>query len=457
MMKIRMNDWWRGIALSTLLGAVTLPAHAKATADEIARLDRDLTPTGAERIGNAEGTIPAWDGGIMQPPEGYTLGQPHIDPFAGDGVAFTITQDNAAQYQNRLTEGQLALLKTYPSYFLKVYPTRRSASYPKAVYDALKYNAANAELQERGTGVRNARMTSPFPIPTNGVEAIWNHILRYRGQESAFRSSFAAVGKDGSFNPVTTDYNYLFVYATPDVDLSRIENKIFFLKTEVVAPSKLAGSMNLVHETLDQVRSPRQAWRYEAGTRRLRRVPNLSYDSEVPNSSGTRTVDQVDMYNGAPDQYDWELLGKREIYIPYNAYKLHQAGLTDAEIIRPRHINQDLARYELHRVWVVEGKLRVGLNHLYHTRRMYFDEDSWQIVLTEEFDDQGKLWRVSEAHLVNYYEVPVPWTTLEATYDLKSGGYLVDGLDGQEAPRNFFPKFDEKDFSTSAVRREAKR
>lgn len=445
--------------LASWICALTLTGSAIASvpADQVARLERDLTPVGAERVGNAEGTIPAWDGGITEAPNGYIPGNMHIDPFADDAVAFVITKANYKEHGDKLTEGQKALFEAHPTYSMKIYPSRRSASYPAAVYRALKQNAASAQLQERGTGVKNTRMTSPFPIPQSGLEAIWNHILRFRGTEAAFRSSFATVQPDGSFSLVTSDYNYLFVYAQPDVDLAKIENKIFYLKTDVVAPPKLAGSMNLVHETLDQIRAPRQAWRYEAGQRRLRRVPNLSYDSEVPNSNGMRTVDQVDMYNGAPDQYDWVLKGKKEIYIPYNAYKLTNDGLKPAEAIRPKHINQDLARYELHRVWIVEGTLRVGLNHLYHKRRMHFDEDSWQIVLTDEYDDKNNLWRVSEAHLLNYYEVPVPWTTLETTYDLKSGRYFADGLDSEGVVRNFVPGFSEKDFSTSAVRREAKR
>lgn len=452
-----MSNLKRSLSLSGWLCAIALSSHASAPPDQVARLERDLTPMGAERVGNEAGTIPAWDGGIQTPPATFVPGENYVDPYASDPVSLTITHENLNEFKDKLSEGQKALFQTYPSYTMKVYPSHRSASYPPAVYKALIRNAAEAELQERGTGVKGARMTSPFPIPKSGTEVIWNHILRYRGAETAFRSSFATVQPDGSFTIVTSDYNYLFVYANPDVDLSQIENKIFYLKTDVVAPPKLAGTMNLVHETLDQVRSPRQAWRYEAGQRRLRRVPNLAYDSEAPNSNGLRSVDQVDMYNGAPDQYDWELLGKKEIYIPYNAYKLMQKGLKTAEIIRPKHINQDLARYELHRVWVVEGKLRVGLNHIYSKRRMYFDEDSWQIVLSEEYDTAGKLWRAGEAHVVNYYEVPVPWTTMEINYDLKSGRYFADGLDNDDVQRNFFPKFSEKDFSTSAVRREAKR
>ncbi|ABC28895.1 protein of unknown function (DUF1329) [Hahella chejuensis KCTC 2396] len=433
-------------------------APAKAPPDQTARLDRDLTPLGAERAGSEGGEVPPWDGGIKQPPANYNPDKWHADPFDADVPRFIINAGNAQDYSDKLTEGHKALLQKYPSdYILKVYPSRRSASYPDHVYAALKQNAAKAELMPRGTGVKGSLITSPFPIPNQGVEIIWNHILRYRGEEAAFRSSFAATLPDGSYTPVTTDYEYFFVYAQQHNRPEDIDNKIFYLKTEVVAPAKLAGTMNLVHETLDQIRSPRQSWGYQAGERRVRRSPNLAYDGEAPNSEGVRTTDQIDMYNGAPDQYEWTLIAKKIIYVPYNAYPLHSSNLRMNDIVRPGHINQEHARYEAHRVWVVEGVLREGLGHIYHKRRMYFDEDSWQLLVAEDYDDKGELWRVSEAHVVNYYEVKAPWTTLEVIYDLKSGRYFVDGLDNEERPRDFAPGLRDSDFSTSAVRRAARR
>src|SRR5690606_1101095 len=137
----------------------------------------------------------------------------------------------------------------------------------------------------------------------------------------------------GSYNPVMTEYNYYFAYSRPGAKLADIDNKIFYLRTEILSPSALAGTITLVHETLDQVRSPRLAWRYEPGSRRLRRSPNLAYETDLPNTSSLRTVDQKDMYNGAPNQYDWELKGKRELYMPYNGYKLHDSSVRPEDVI----------------------------------------------------------------------------------------------------------------------------
>ena len=256
------------------------------------------------------------------------------------------------------------------------------------------------------------------------------------------------------------------IEAQPDVilsgvnrgaNLADIDNKIFYLKTDTIAPSSLAGTITLVHETLDQIRSPRLAWRYDAGSRRLRRSPNLAYETDLPNSSSLRSVDQKDMYNGAPNQYDWELKGKREIFVPYNAYKLHDADVQPDDVIRPQHINQELARYELHRVWVVEAKLRTGISHIYSRRVFYVDEDSWQILATEEYDSNDELWRVSEAHNISYYSEPVFWTTMEMTYDLNAQRYYIDGLDNGFPAYDFEPGFRGNQFSASAARRAARR
>ncbi|WP_152207541.1 DUF1329 domain-containing protein [Marinobacter changyiensis] len=439
--------------LSLMLGGVAL---AKVSVTEAARLGSDLTPIGATRAGNDAGTIPAWTGGLSTPPAGWQRGKIETNPFSDDKPLFFINQANLGLYRDKLTDGHLAMLRQYgPDLVMPVYQTRRTAAFPEAVYEKSRANAVNAELLENGNGVTKTIMTSPFPIPRNGLEAVWNHILRYRGEQVSFRSAFATPTREGSFNPILTEYGYYFAYSEPDTELADIDNKIFYLKTRIMAPSILAGTINLVHETLDQVRSPRLAWRYESGSRRLRRSPNLAYETDLPNSSSMRSVDQKDLYNGAPNQYEWELKGKKEIYVPYNAYKLHQPEATGEKIVKPRHINPELTRYELHRVWVVEATLRTGLRHIYGKRVFYMDEDSWQIVATEEYDNEGKLWRVSEAHNISYYTEPVFWTTIEVTYDLKAERYFIDGLDDGQGPYDFNPGFRSGEFTASSVRRDA--
>ncbi|PID42477.1 MAG: outer membrane lipoprotein-sorting protein [Proteobacteria bacterium] len=452
-----MKNLSRILIISLSLG-LSGTSYGKVSQQEADKLGKELTPLGAERQGNPEGTIPPWTGGITTLPEGYRTGAPHIDPFSADIPEFKIDSSNINLYKSNLTEGQQQLVRQYaPDYYLNVYPSRRSASYPARIYATLKKNAVESELLENGNGVKNTMATSPFPVPGNGLEILWNHILRYRGEQAFFRSSFVTPTIEGRYRPIRVEYSYYFAYSEPGITLKEIDNKIFYLRTKILSPTKLAGTLNLVHETLDQVHSPRKAWRYQTGERRLRRAPAMEYSTDLPNSSSLRTIDQLDMYNGAPNQYHWTVTGKKEIYIPYNAYKLDSKELEIKDIIRPRHIDQSLARYELHRVWVIEGILRKGLRHIYHKRRFFLDEDSWQIVLAEEYDKNNTLWRVSEAHTINYYEKPLLWSTVEVTYDLKSGRYFAQGLDNEENPVDFSPGFKRRDFSTSAARRAAKR
>src|ERR1043165_7166012 len=116
------------LTAALLLFAAATTARGAASEAEAPRLGQDLTPIGAEMKGNADGSIPAWTGGITTPPAGYKPGMHHPDPFADDAPLYTVTPGNAGQYQDRLTPGQLALLKAYPDYKMIVYPSRRSAS-----------------------------------------------------------------------------------------------------------------------------------------------------------------------------------------------------------------------------------------------------------------------------------------------------------------------------------------
>jgi len=164
-------------------------ALAKAPASEVAKLGlkgTPLTPVGAERAANKDGTIPEWTGGITQPPAGYKVGMHHPDPFPGDKSLFTITAQNLKQYEGKLGAGQIAMFGKYPDWKMIVYPTRRSASFPQRTYDMTIKNAATGELVDDGEGVANVAEGFPFPIldadPAKaGMEAIWNHKLKYKG------------------------------------------------------------------------------------------------------------------------------------------------------------------------------------------------------------------------------------------------------------------------------------
>ena len=438
------------LGLSLLASSVM----AAVSADEAAKLGTTLTPLGAEMAGNADGTIPAWTGGL--PKNAGTVDARGFlqDPFASDKPLFVITAENVEQYKDKLTPGQLAMFKRYPqSYRMPVYPTHRSASVPDSVIEATKRNATNTVMVQNGNGLANFDTANPFPIPQNGLEVIWNHITRYRGGSVKRFVAQATPQANGSYSLVYFVDEFTFRGALADVDKSKESNVLFYYKQRVTAPSRLAGNVLLIHETLDQVKEPRLAWLYNAGQRRVRRAPQVSYDGPGTAADGMRTTDNFDMYNGAPDRYEWKLNGKKEIYIPYNTYKLDSPDLKYADVIKAGHINQDLSRYELHRVWHVTATLKQGERHIYAKRDFFIDEDTWQASAIDHYDGRGTLWRVAEAHNQYYYNHQVPWYTVETLYDLLSGRYLALGMKNEEkqAYEFGFPA-KESDYTPAALR-----
>ena len=452
-----MNNTFKKL-LVLLFFSIAFNAYAEISVDEIAKLDNELTPLGGERAGNAEGTIPAWDGGLTQPPAGFKKGGHYIDPFPNDTIKFTISSSNASEYAEKLSEGHKALLKTYPESFkLNVYQTRRTAAAPQRIYDATKRIARTAKLTSDGNGVTGAIEGIPFPVPAKGLEVIWNHILRWRTNSAERHVAQATPTRGGDYTLVKFIDQFNILYSQEGMTEEKMNNVMLHYKQEVIAPARLAGGILLVHETLDQSKEQRKAWLYNPGQRRVRRAPNVAFDNPGTATDGMRTNDQFDMYNGSPERYNWELTGKKEIYVPYNNYKISSPTLKYKDILTPLHINQDYPRYELHRVWVVEATLKEGARHIYKRRTFYVDEDSWQILIVDQYDNRDQLWRVSEGLAMNYYDVPNLWTTLEVHTDLQAGRYLIIGLDNESKPYDYDLTVSGSDFSPSALRREGRR
>ena len=422
---------------SAMFGALTLStgAFAELAAADLAKLGTTLTPMGAEKAANAAGTIPAWDGGITKIPAGVNFkpGGSYPDPFPTDKALFTITAANADKYKDNLAPGQLAMLKQYPSYKLNVFTTRRTAAYPEGHYKETRECAAKATLAAGGNGVVGCTGGTPFPIPKNGNEAIWNMILHYKGDTFAQNWSQAAVTASGDFALVKFEYEYDLQYGNlSKTPAQREPNKVLNYLQVTTAPARLAGQILLVHETVDQAKEPRSAWTYNPGQRRVRLAPNVAYDNPGTAADGLRTNDDFGMFNGATDRYDWKLVGKKEMYIPYNSYRMSDPKLKYTDLLRPGHPNQDLARYELHRVWVVDATLKPGTSHIYARRTFYIDEDSWNVILIDKYDGRGQLWRFSEQHSENWYDVPMWFGTVEVHYDLQSRRYIAMGLRSEE-------------------------
>jgi hypothetical protein len=451
---------------STLFSAIALSLLASSVMaavgpDEVAKLGSTLTPIGAEKAGNADGSIPSYDGGLPTNAAPVTANGFLGDPYANEKPLFTITAQNAEQYKAKLSEGQLAMFKRYPdTYKIPVFTTHRSVGMPADVQQRIKTSAAKVTLLEGGSGLKGFTESRyyAFPIPQNGLEVVWNHITRYRGGNLRRLYVQAAPQVNGNYTLVNFEDTVAFPERMPDLDAKKAAATLLMFKQRVTAPARMAGNVLLVHESLDQVNDPRMAWIYNAGQRRVRRAPQVGYDGPGTASDGLRTSDNFDMFNGAPDRYDWKLVGKKELYIPYNNFRLASPNVKYADILTPGHPNPALARYELHRVWVVEATLKEGERNIYAKRRFYIDEDSWMIALSDHYDGRGQLWRVGEAMLMPYYTRQIPATALESLNDLIAGRYIAVGLSNEEKE---FVQFDLKataaDFTPAALRNEGVR
>lgn len=441
-----------------VVAAWALTANADVPEEVAARLGEDLTPMGSEKAGNAEGTIPEWTGGLRGVPDSVQGFNPdtdlHPNPFPNDEPLFRITAENMDEHADKLTEGYKALLKTYGDTFhMDVYKSRRSCAFPESVYEANKRNARAGDLIPSGNGVTGAIFGAPFPILDQGLEAVWNHTLRYRAFKVTRQFAAAPVTRGGDYVLQIVQDEAILHWSDPSIESAGDLNNISIRYiSNTIAPARAAGNVLLVHETINQAQQQRRAWQYNPGTRRVRRAPNIAYDNPGVNTDALSTADSFDGYNGAPDRYDWQLVGKFEKYIAYNNYDAALAPVDD--LIQARHLNPEHVRYELHRVWQVDARLRPGTRHVYARRVKYFDEDATQLAAAELYDSRGQLWRVQEIHTLNYYHVPLCGSGAEIVYDLQNGRYLAIAMRNGQPPLDYSADhLDETRYTPSMLRR----
>ena len=449
-----MKNIKKTFQLSALALALTT-GYALAASETVptAAHNKKLTPVGAELAGNKEGSIPAWAGGLKATAGAVKSDGSLSNPFAADKALFTITAKNVEQYKDKLSPGQLAMFKRYPDTFtMTIYPSRRSASYPEKIYDANSENYGKVTLAAGGNGLTDYVEGVPFLEPKNGLEVAWNHVTRYRGGSFDRQSRNFTVQASGSYQDSL--YHDIAHFA-PNISGWTPESNILFLyRAKTLAPARLSGEVLLVHETLDQETEARKAWKYLPSIRRVKRAPTVAFDNPRANSQNLKTSDNYDMFNGTPKLYDWELVGKREMYIPYNNYALMDKSIKIEDLIKPGHIKSDLVRYELHRVWEVKATLKKGMRHVYAARTLYMDEDTWQVAVADQYDGQGGLWRVGLGYQVQYNPDLVPWLAGEGFYDLPSGRYVLEGMSvGTKSPAKFNTLAKKKEYTPAAIRR----
>ncbi|MBK9428499.1 MAG: DUF1329 domain-containing protein [Gammaproteobacteria bacterium] len=459
--------------LAAIPAAVAQDFNEKPSAAEIAKLGlegTELTPAGAIRAGNAEGTIPEWKNEPIKPPPGWQPGTYHADPFADDKVVLTINAQNYQQYADKLSAGHIKMFETYPDYVMNIYPTRRSAVFKPYIYQAALENAGRARVVMSEThsnliGFEGAVIAWAFPIPKNGPQAIMNQVTRPVEPWKRLIENTTPVTSSGDYQTVKLEIRYRAPYSDPENTIESFDPSVpgmgFYYYQTTISPAKQAGQVVLAREPLSFSKQFRQAWGYSPGQRRVKRAPQIVYDNPMTSSDGLATTDQKGGFNGPNDRFEWKLVGRKEMYVPYNAYRLWAPGVDIRDMITPQgRLNQDLARYELHRVWEVEATLREGTRHDYGRRTFFYDEDTWAVMLVDGYDRRGQIWRLWEEHGLMFYDQGI-WASfpppVAVQYDLSAGRMLLANIDKQVPPDFNFRVDPDAYFTPAQVRRDGVR
>ena len=419
-------------------------------------LGSELTANGADPSASADGMIPAYTGGISKPPADYVAGGDHVDPFAADEPLFSITAQNMGKYSNRLSAGQKALLaRKEGNYRMDIYPSRRSCALPQFVYDETKKNVARARLIDGGNGVAGARIGVPFPITKNALEIYWNHNFHWHGHRYHAITSGANVYKNGEITKIIReDWRYNF-YADPQGPDPKHANDQYHWMGIWKAPPRFNGSGFSMTNTINQVKEPRNGAMFNPNTRKIMRAPAgaVTYDGPLSTADGMRQSHDMFLFSGSPDRYDWKLLGKKEIFVPYNAYKASASTTSHEVLLTPHNPNPDYLRYELHRVWVLEATQKDGFRMKQARRVFYVDEDSWIFLMADIFNKRDELIYVQHAFIKNYYEAPACVFEFDVMHEMTTGNYNVDHIKLDHGPADLDFDLELSDFGSSALRR----
>ncbi|WP_420464601.1 DUF1329 domain-containing protein [Panacagrimonas sp.] len=463
----------RRLAVAALVAVAPALTWSAAQADA-SKLGGELTPIGAIRAANADGSIPEFTGEKNFPEDMKTWTPEHLESLRTQDAKKleaefqkaikpellkpfdTVTKANMAKYADKLTDGHKALLEKYPTYKMPLFKGVRTGFFPKEIEEATIKNASTAKLT--GTDlVTGASIGFPFPIPKSGAEVIWNHRMKYRGNAVTRYNNQAIVKPDGSYQITKLTEEVKFKYANFK-DPAAADNKYLLMYlSETISPPRVAGQLTLAHELIGpDAGSGRAAWIFSPGLGRVNRAPDVGYDNPAVGTDNEQYFDQIDVFNGSLDRYDWKLIGRKEMYIPYNSYQMNSPLVKYKDMLKPFHVNQDNARYELHRVWVVEANVKQGVRHNFAKRVFYVDEDSWSIAAVDCYDGRGELWKVQEAHLITAPFVPTVTGSPEIIYDLQSTRYFVTAMANEDKISDFHASFDDKEFEPSALKRKSR-
>lgn len=408
---------------------VACPAFASSSAEEISQLGATLTPWGAEKAGNKDGSIAAYNGPI-KPPASYNPAKPGIrpDPFASEKPLYSIDAKNMDKYADKLSEGNKVMLKKYPGYRVDVYPSHRTASYPKYVMDNTKKNASQCKTAGAGLQLDNCFAGFPFPFPKTGNEVMWNRLWKFDGyaMESGGMSGYVV---DTKGNTTLTGVGKMWIlypiYDPAKTTPVALDEPYEKLRIDYSDPARKAGEKLIVLDGVDMVNTGRKAFSYLPGQRRVKLAPDIAYDTPSPTGGGASNVDEAAVWYGSLDRYNFKLLGKKEMLIPYNTYKMRDPVQCPSTVSMKtkNYLNPDCMRWELHRVWMVEATLKEGKRNAYSKRTIYWDEDLPGVGMSDNYDATGQIYRTSHSLPITLYETQGHSTDEWVTYDLATGNY----------------------------------
>jgi len=373
--------------------AVSLSLTCLSVSADASKLKNELNPFGGERAGNADGSIPAWDGSLAKT-SSDKVGDVPTSVFGDEKPLYVITPQNVAQYADKLPPGSKALMEKYPETFrIKVYPTHRTAIGTQWIYDNTAKNADSCKYSATGPSLQGCYGGTPFPMPKAGMEVVWNYIMRNEPEALEFGFKNLVVASDGTRSLATQNINFnQFPYYYADSSAEEWDGRYLLQRFDTMAPAFKVGESLVIHDSINAAK-PRAAWQYLVGQRRVRRAPTVGFDTPDFVASGANYFDEVEGLFGTPNRFDWKIIGKKEMIVPYNNNGIVTASVEDA--YTGHHYNPEILRWELHRVWEVEATVTAGKRHAVPKRRYYFDEDSWLLLQMDGYDTENNLWRTS--------------------------------------------------------------
>ena len=372
--------------------------------------------------------------------------------LADGHIKYTVTSSNVAEYAGMLNPGQINMFAQYPD----TYRIDVSEASPSCVVDPdiASISLANGSMVNDNEGIEVPNFgQTPFPDPSQAQHFVWNYRM-YAGQISAVDriQTSTNVKADGSITFGQQETSISFPTNPRTKTMYADKNLFALFMQKNLGPPRTAGTVTLVHDFIDSYMQPRKAWQYSPATRRVRRTPNISYDTLTTAGGGIVTVDQFGGFNGAQDRYDWSYEGKQTMIVPFMNDALAENPIADTHGVG--HLNPDYVRFEELDVHVVHAQLSPGQRHLYTSRTFYvIDDDFYGLAIMDAFDENGDMLRhqfntttsaygglgTNECYLMGEFTVDFATRTYSGNNLLGDGISNVSTIyNGEEKPASFF-------------------